>query len=82
MNRVPDNLKTGSNWYGKTTYADTFLKPNHKLLLYHLKPNKKLIKFQNIDECKHVILLINIETMYGRSFVKPQSEICPAKVIM
>jgi hypothetical protein len=29
INKIPDNLKTGSNWYGKTTYADTYSKkPN------------------------------------------------------
>ena len=26
--RAPDNLKTGLNWYGKTTYSNTFIAPN------------------------------------------------------
>lgn len=26
--RIPDNLKTGSNWYGDTTYGTKFLHPN------------------------------------------------------
>lgn len=26
--RVPDNLKTGSNWFGRTTYESSFQRPN------------------------------------------------------
>lgn len=26
--RIPDNLKTGSNWYGNTTYENFFKQPN------------------------------------------------------
>lgn len=25
---MPDNLKTGSNWYGSTTYGNNFRAPN------------------------------------------------------
>lgn len=26
--RIPDNLKTGYNWYGSTTYGNNFRQPN------------------------------------------------------
>lgn len=26
--KVPDNLRIGSNWFGRTTYSSSFIKPN------------------------------------------------------
>lgn len=28
LEKVPDNLKTGYNWYGSTTYGNKFVPPN------------------------------------------------------
>lgn len=39
---IPDNLKTGYNWFGKTTYGTRFLKPNPENYPAHFRRNEKL----------------------------------------
>lgn len=39
--RRPDNLKTGSNWYGNTTYSNTFLTPNPEYFAKKYKVQEK-----------------------------------------
>lgn len=48
---IPDQLKTGSNWYGKTTYGDFFADQNPE---YHAKKVKVLEKRNPIAGSNHM----------------------------
>lgn len=72
--KVPDNLRTGSNWYGSTTYGNNFRQPN---------PEDYAHKYSNIEKYnKDPNYNRQYETTYGHSFLGEQPGICPAKVIL
>ena len=39
---IPNNLKIGNSWFGKTTYGTKFLKPSHKNYPSHFKKTEKI----------------------------------------
>ena len=41
-NKIPDNLKTGSNWFGSTTYGNVFQQPNPEDYAKKYKITEKL----------------------------------------
>lgn len=52
--KVPDNLRTGSNWYGSTTYGNNFRQPN---------PEDYAHKYSNIEK-------YNKDPNYNRQYGK------------
>ena len=75
----PDQLKTGSNWYGKTTYGDYYNNPNPEYMAKQVKIIEK--KEENPDfsrqYCKYETIL---ETIYKNDFIPKANPLCPAKI--
>lgn len=79
--KAPDNLRTGSNWFGTTTYGNNFRQPNPEDYSIHLKVAQKLETNPDYSHqfCKYCIYL---ETIYRKTFHGHQRGICPAKVAL
>lgn len=56
--RIPDNLKTGSNWYGNTTYGNYFKAPNPEDYAAKYKIREKLEKNPDFNHQYGIISII------------------------
>lgn len=74
-----DQLKTGYNWFGKTTYGAFFNSPNPE---YHAKKAKMVEKRNDNIGFDHMYgkFWINSETVYRNDFIPKENPLCPAKV--
>lgn len=71
---IPDQLRTGSNWFGKTTYGDFFSNPNPEYFAKKVKVVEK--KEDNPDYSRQY------ETVYKNDFVGKKNPLCPAKILL
>lgn len=69
---IPDQLKTGYDWLGSTTYDNFFAQPNPE---YHAKKVKVIEKKMERPGDKMQFS----RTTYGSDFRKKGSAICPAR---
>lgn len=77
----PDQLRTGSNWFGKTTYGSFFGNPNPE---YHAKKVQVVEKKEDNPDYKHQYCTngCNLETNYRHEFITKKNPLCPAKVLL
>lgn len=69
-----DQLKTGYNWMGKTTYGSFYNNPNPE---YHAKKVKIIEKKEDNPDFGH-----QYETVYKNDFIPKKNPLCPSKVIL
>lgn len=76
-----DQLKTGANWYGKTTYGSFYSNPNPE---YQAKKVKVLEKRNEKLGYNHQYgtSSSNLETVYKNDFIPKENPLCPAKVYL
>jgi hypothetical protein len=77
----PDQLRSKSNWFGRTTYENFFSNPNPE---YFAKKVKNVEKMEDNPDFsrQYGIKIIYIETVYKNDFVPKANPLCPAKVYL
>lgn len=63
--KTPDNLKTGSNWYGASTYSNNFKEPNPEDYALKYKIKEKLEKNPDYKH-QYGTNIFNTETFYRK----------------
>jgi hypothetical protein len=78
---IADQLRTGSNWYGKTTYGDFYSNPNPEYFAKKVKVVEK--KEDNPDFSRQYCNNFFIsETIYKNDFIPKSNPLCPAKIYL
>ena len=75
----PDQLRTKSNWFGRTTYENFYSNPNPE---YFAKKVKIIEKLQaNPDYSRqYCTSLLTLETVYKNDFIPKENPLCPSKI--
>ena len=77
----PDQLRSKSNWFGRTTYENFFSNPNPE---YFAKKVKNIQKLEENPEFsrQYGIKFIYLETVYKNDFIPKANPLCPSKVYL
>lgn len=75
----PDQLRTGSNWFGKTTYENFFNNPNPEYFAKKVKMIEKLQEKPGYSR-QYGKIIYYLETIYKNDFIPKQNPLCPAKI--
>ena len=77
----PDQLKTGTNWFGNSTYGGFFSQPNPEYFAKKVKVVEK--KEDNPDYVnQYRTSCFTLETTYKNDFIKKDTTVCPAKIYL
>jgi hypothetical protein len=71
---IPDQLKTGQNWFGKSTYGEFFNNPNPE---YFAKKVSVVEKLEGNPDYSR-----QYETVYKNDFIPKANPLCPAKIYL
>lgn len=77
----PDQLRSKSNWFGRTTYENFFSNPNPEYFAKKVKNVEKLEDNPDFSR-QYGIKIIYLETVYKNDFIPKANPLCPAKVYL